>query len=251
MRLLSEAKKAKFPLTSVIRKIVQVLAFLLINYPLFELIFDIDLSVIMDLHLPYPFLQTPRSFLFRGNGGAGLMENILYSIGSGLENFPFFFLGVLMLLSLVLGRFSCGWLCPIGLFQDILYVFVRKDRRKKMSIQTDKTFKQVKKWVLWVIVVIMVFLGGMATWNRVTYIDWKDTIGTFLRRPLAGFSLSEFIFYTLPQMIATGASEMSFTAMFENGWAIFLPIPAARDIPGTYNCSVWQNGSEVSDGSEK
>ncbi len=220
MRHLSEAQKNKFPLVSIIRKVVQVLTLLLVNYVIFESIFNIDLSIITNLHIPLPFIQTPRNLLFQGKGGAGLLENILYGLGVG--NFPVFLIGILMLLSLVLGRFTCGWLCPIGLFQDILYLFQKKSRRKKMSIQTDAALKQVKKWILGIMVIIMLFFGAMSKIDPVQYQDWRESIGNFMRRPMAGFSLSEFLFYTLPSMIATGIEELSFTAMFENGWTIFM-----------------------------
>jgi len=187
---------------------------------IFETIFNIDLSVITNLHIPYPFIQTPNSFLFEGKGGGGLLETILYAIGAG--EFPFFLIGILMLISLVLGRFTCGWMCPVGLFEDILYTFVRPTRRKKMSIQVDSGLKQVKQWILWILVIIMVFLGVLANFNPVQYGEWRETIGTFLRRPMAGFSLSEFLFYTIPRMIGKAIEELSFTAMFENGWMIFL-----------------------------
>jgi ferredoxin-type protein NapH len=219
-RLLSDAEKKKFPLVSVIRKGVQITTFLLINYVIFESIFNIDLSIITNLHLPYPFIQTPRSFLFDGKGGAGLLEYILYGLGQG--NFQFFLIGILMLISLILGKFTCGWLCPVGLMQDILYIFQRKDRRKKMPIAVDSSLKQVKKWILGILFVIMVFFGGMALFNPVQYVEWKNSIGTFIRRPMAGFSLSEFIFYTLPRMISLAIENLSFTAMFENGWTVFL-----------------------------
>ena len=221
MRLLSEAEKKKFPVVSIIRKIVQVISFILINYMIFEIIFNIDLSLITDLSLPYPFLQTPRSYLFDGKGGAGLIENIMYSIGHG--TIPFFLIGVLMLISLVLGRFTCGWMCPVGLFQDILYIFQKKSRRRKMPINIDLAMKQVKRWVLGILLVIMIFFFGVYNINLVQYQNWRDSIGTFIQRPVAGFSLSEFLFYTLPQMIQTGVEEGSFTAMFPNGsgWGIF------------------------------
>ncbi len=218
--LLSEAEKKQFPLVSVIRKAVQILAFILINYTIFETIFNIDLSIITDLHIPYPFIQTPRSFLFNGKGGAGLLENILYGIGSG--NIPFLLIGILLLISLVLGRFTCGWLCPVGFFQDILYLFQKKSRRKKISIQADNGLKQVKKWILIILTIIMGFFGSVAILNPVQYVDWKDSVGVFLRRPMAGFSLSEFLFYTLPKMIGQGIENLSFTAMFDNGWTVFL-----------------------------
>lgn len=46
----------------------------------------------------------------------------LQSFFSGtVLRFPFYVLGWLLLLGLVFGRWICGWLCPFGWLQDILY----------------------------------------------------------------------------------------------------------------------------------
>lgn len=46
-------------------------------------------------------------------------------------HFSFYLAGFLLLVGVVLGRFVCGWLCPFGLVQDLLYriPFVKKLRR--------------------------------------------------------------------------------------------------------------------------
>ena len=43
--------------------------------------------------------------------------------------FPFFLLGILFLVGALVGRWTCGYLCPFGLFQDLL----AKIRRKKFD----------------------------------------------------------------------------------------------------------------------
>jgi polyferredoxin len=43
--------------------------------------------------------------------------------------FPFFLLGILFLIGALVGRWVCGYLCPFGLFQDLL----AKVRRKKFD----------------------------------------------------------------------------------------------------------------------
>ena len=48
----------------------------------------------------------------------GALQNALASSGSRT---PTYILGILMLFGITLGRTICGWLCPAGLFQELLY----------------------------------------------------------------------------------------------------------------------------------
>ena len=43
------------------------------------------------------------------------------AISRSRYSFPFYILGMLLLFGVVLGRTICGFLCPFGLFQEILY----------------------------------------------------------------------------------------------------------------------------------
>lgn len=40
---------------------------------------------------------------------------------SGYQLFPFFALGVVLLIGALIGRLLCGWVCPFGWLQDLLY----------------------------------------------------------------------------------------------------------------------------------
>ena len=48
----------------------------------------------------------------------GALQNAIASTGHRL---PFYVLGILMLYGLIFGRTICGWLCPFGLIQELLY----------------------------------------------------------------------------------------------------------------------------------
>lgn len=48
----------------------------------------------------------------------GALQNALASSGNRA---PFYILGILMLFGLTLGRTICGWLCPLGLIQELLH----------------------------------------------------------------------------------------------------------------------------------
>ncbi len=45
------------------------------------------------------------------------------AIGTSFANhiFPFYALGLVLLFGIIAGRFWCGWVCPFGLLQDVLY----------------------------------------------------------------------------------------------------------------------------------
>jgi ferredoxin-type protein NapH len=67
---------------------------------------------------------------------------------SGYHVFPFLALGTVLLLGVVFGRLLCGWACPFGFLQDLLY-----------KIKSPKVF--LPKWTAktkYVILVVMVFL---------------------------------------------------------------------------------------------
>ncbi len=72
----------------------------------------------------FPFWNYPRGY------------EVLYST-SGLEKLAIVF-GSLVVASLVLGRFFCGWLCPFGLYQDVL-TRIRKSARLRHLSFSEKT----------------------------------------------------------------------------------------------------------------
>jgi polyferredoxin len=61
---------------------------------------------------------------------------VVYST-SGLEKLGIV-IGMLVVASLILGRFFCGWLCPFGLYQDLL-TRLRKSARLRHLSFSDKT----------------------------------------------------------------------------------------------------------------
>lgn len=46
--------------------------------------------------------------------------SLQFAIGAG-GFFPFYLLGIIFLSGLLFGRITCGWLCPFGFIQDLLY----------------------------------------------------------------------------------------------------------------------------------
>jgi polyferredoxin len=70
---------------------------------------------------------------------------------------PFYILGVLGLVGLFVGRWPCGWLCPFGLVQDVLY----KIKLPKFS---------APDWLRHLKFAFLIVLVGIIAW--VTYEPW-------------------------------------------------------------------------------
>lgn len=73
---------------------------------------------------------------------------------SNSKNFSLslFVLGFLMAFGIVFGRLACGFLCPFGFLQDLLY----KIKLKKIKIK--KKYDKKLRWIKYIILVVFVFL---------------------------------------------------------------------------------------------
>lgn len=74
-------------------------------------------------------------------------------IGSKDYQFSFYIIGFLILFGSIFGRFICGWLCPFGLVQDLLYKIPFFQKRKNMP--GHRILIKLKYIILLVFVVIL------------------------------------------------------------------------------------------------
>ncbi len=101
----------------------------------------------------YPFWQTDR--------GWGVDYN-----SSGLVRLAIVF-GAVILLSVILGKFFCGWVCPFGLYMDLL-TYLRKAVKiphRDLSEDFNKKFHQLGYVILALIIVVSVIFGSEAIAN--------------------------------------------------------------------------------------
>lgn len=186
--------KLKNHTTTIIRRCVQIISFLLINYLILEFIFTINLASLEGIFKIFPILNSPRNPLSKGTG---ILEIIFYSIAEGI--FPVFLIGILFIVILFTNRFSCGWVCPIGTIQDIMTAIPIKKRRFKTK--THNTLLKVK-YIFVILLVILIFPLGVAKNTSVYfYLEYKNQFGLLAQKPVGFFSLSEFIFVYIPNMI--------------------------------------------------
>jgi ferredoxin-type protein NapH len=92
----------------------------------------------------------------------GIGYGVYYST-SGLEKLGIAFASIIVM-SLVLGRFFCGWLCPFGLYMDMM-IRLRKFSRKRhlsFSDKTNKVIRQSRYIIIATFLVLSVIFGSQA-----------------------------------------------------------------------------------------
>ncbi len=202
------------PIT-LLRRIVQIIFFLLINYVIIELIFAINLLSLNGLIKILPILNSPRNPI---SNGAGILEYIFFIISEGA--FPLFLIGVLIFIFLFTNRFFCGWICPIGTIQDACAAI--PSNKKKIKPKTHNSLLKIKYVFIILIVIIVLPLGITKTANFDFYLDYRNNLGDFGEKPMGYFSMSEYIFYFFPKIIQDIFVSGSIAPLFPNFLVFFL-----------------------------
>jgi len=195
--------------TTISRHIVQIIAFIIINYILLELIFSINLLSMESLVKVLPILNSPRNPI---SSGAGILEYIFYFIVDGI--FPVFLIAALIIILLLTNRVFCGWVCPVGTIQDACAAIPTPKR--SIKINTHKSLLKVKYTFVILIIIIVLPLGITMSTNYEFYVDYRANIGDFGRKPMGFFSLSEYIFVFFPNIIKDMINTGSLQPLFSN-----------------------------------
>lgn len=74
-------------------------------------------------------------------------------MGSQKYQFSFYIIGILMAFGAFMGRFVCGWLCPFGLFQDLLHKIPFPYKVRK--VPGNRWLSYMKYLILIVFVIIL------------------------------------------------------------------------------------------------
>ena len=74
-------------------------------------------------------------------------------IGNSNYKFSYYVVGFMFLIGALMGRFVCGWLCPFGLFQDLLHKI--PFFKKVETFKFDKYLRKLKYIILLIFVIIL------------------------------------------------------------------------------------------------
>ena len=70
---------------------------------------------------------------------------------------PYYVIGIIMLFGIIFGRWICGWLCPFGLFQDLLHK-IKTPKLKKSRFTRVLSFLKYVILVLFVVVIPLIYM---------------------------------------------------------------------------------------------
>lgn len=98
-------------------------------------------------------------------------------LGSRKFDFSFYIVGIMMLFGVLLGRFICGFLCPFGFIQDLLYKI--NTPKLKVTSRIDKPLRSIKYIILIVPVIILpIFLTNEFGTAQPHFCQWICPAGT-------------------------------------------------------------------------
>lgn len=100
-------------------------------------------------------------------------------LGSRNYQFSFYIFGFLMVVGAIFGRFVCGWLCPFGLVQDLLYKIPFVKKLKKLP--GDRFLKWLKYVILAGFVIILpMFAVDIIGQGQPWFCKWICPSGTLM-----------------------------------------------------------------------
>lgn len=134
------------------RKIIQIVCSVLTNgyliFPWSKQIYQGPLKVICSPGLNC--YSCPASTTYCPIGAIQqLLLGVRFSMETGAYYFGSYVIGSIGLIASLTGRLTCGWLCPFGFIQEVLY---------KIPTQRKVLIKQELRYVKYIVLILMVFI---------------------------------------------------------------------------------------------
>ena len=119
--------------------------------------------------------------------------------------FPWLAVASFLVVSVLLGKSLCGWVCPFGFIQDLVGFIKRKQR--EFSPRTHESMIYIKYAILG----ITLFISATFSVAIVAGVSesYGNALGIFARAPFTTLSPAETLFATIPKMVQDFSSAVS------------------------------------------
>jgi len=195
---------------TIVRRFVQIFTIIFLNSLFWSSVFKVNLSVFQTIFQYVPFISSPLS-TFSNSGG--FLEIMLGSMA--LRTVPFLLFGALILITVLFGRATCGWMCPAGFLQEIFaWAGSVTHNTRMMGFGTHDFLKKIKTLILIIILILIVpivFITG-----NTAYSSYIQLLGGFSKNPLGFWSLDNFFFVAVPNFFTTIAKTNGVSTVFSN-----------------------------------
>lgn len=109
--------------------------------------------------------------------GACPLGSIQNALAESKTKAPTYVLGIILLYCIIFGRWICGWLCPGGLFQELLYKIKTPKLKKNRVTRALSYFKYILLIVL--VIIIPIMYGVIQNLPLPAFCKYVCPIGTF------------------------------------------------------------------------
>jgi len=139
-------------LLKIFRFVVQLFFFILFGNLFFIFGYNFLGSIAQFNSFPFPVMQshiTPDSTI------TGAYDVFMEFFAQGL--FPFLALGLLLIVGIIIGRATCGWICPFGFVLDLIYYI--PVRKRHPGYQINNQLSRLKFFILFLTFFIAIAVG--------------------------------------------------------------------------------------------
>lgn len=141
------------------------------------------------IRIPLPVLVNSSEVGASAPGAFEIVQRMLAEAA-----LPLLPLGFWFLFMAILGRVSCGWICPFGFIQDMLSLIAGSKTR--INRKWDSTAKQVKYWIA-LITILLASLVGLSKIFGFTE-SLESYLNGMMDAPFEGFSPTAILFGMIP-----------------------------------------------------
>ncbi len=146
---------------------------------------------------------------------AGSFDTMIREFATGF--FPFFTIGAMLIIVVIVGRAPCGWICPIGTIQD--FITLPKRTKIRPTQGTEQELRKVKAYIFVIVAFLAVWVGFARLTGTAGALE--NALGDFVNDAFAPLNPAYILFVLLPGQRWPTSLETLWYFTDPNLWSIW------------------------------